>query len=146
MPGSVDRIARSLLRVAEHGMIEVFRIDPCPLNRSLRRHRAQFLRRVILDLPAIASKGRARAADNGNVSRFQHESCLGKEMAGQKPTCEFNRAAVSSQLSALSFWLIGMEAGFGASKKVNPPAFGFSRRLGGEKGYATAADAANCGA
>ena len=73
VPRSIQRVARSLLRVAEHGMIEILRVNPRALDRRLRRYRAQFLRRIIFNLPAIASKGRARPADNGNVSRFQHE-------------------------------------------------------------------------
>ena len=86
----IDRVARSLLRVAEHDVIEVLRIDPRALDRRLGRHRAQFLRRIIFELPAIASKGRARPADNGNITWFQHESWLNREVDGPRPTGEFN--------------------------------------------------------
>jgi hypothetical protein len=48
MPRSVQRIAGSLLRVPEHHMIELFRIDPRALNRTLPRNRAQLLRRKVL--------------------------------------------------------------------------------------------------
>jgi len=70
VPRSIESIARSLLRIAKHNVIELAGIDSRPLDRSLRRHRAQFLRRIIFDLPAIASKGRTYPADDRNVSRF----------------------------------------------------------------------------
>ncbi len=72
MPRPIQRIARSLLRIAKHRMIEFLGIDPRPLNRPLGRNRAQLLRRKIFQLAAIAAKGRARPADNRDITRFQH--------------------------------------------------------------------------
>jgi hypothetical protein len=70
MPRSVQRIAGSLLRVPEHHMIELFRIDPRALNRTLPRNRAQLLRRKVLQLPAVPPKGRASPAYDSNVTGF----------------------------------------------------------------------------
>jgi hypothetical protein len=73
MPRPVQRIARGLLRVAEHSMVKFLRINPGPLDRSLGGNRAQLLRRKIFQLPAIAAKGRPRPTDDGDISRLQHD-------------------------------------------------------------------------
>jgi hypothetical protein len=73
VPRPIQRITRSLLRVAKHHVIEFLGIDPRPLDRALGRNRAQLLRGKILQLPAIAPKGRARPTDNRNITRFQHD-------------------------------------------------------------------------
>src|SRR5207302_1012000 len=58
VPRPIQGIARSLLRVAEHSMIDLLRIDTGPLNRAARRKRPQFLRGEVLQLAAIAAEGR----------------------------------------------------------------------------------------
>ena len=75
MPRPIERVARGLLRVAEHDVIKLLRINGRAVtsrscNRRLPRNRAQFLRRIVFDFSAIAPKGRARPADDGDVSRF----------------------------------------------------------------------------
>src|SRR5450755_1446410 len=76
MPRSIKRVARSLLRVSKHRMIELPSLNSGPLNRRPSRDRAQFLRGIVFDLSAIAAKRRAHAAYDSNISRFQHESRL----------------------------------------------------------------------
>ncbi len=73
MPRPIQRIARSLLRIAKHSMVKFLGIDPSPLHRTLGRNRAQLLRGEVLQLAAIAAKGRARPTHNRNITRFQHD-------------------------------------------------------------------------
>jgi hypothetical protein len=67
MPRTIERITRSLLRVAKHRVIEFLGIDSRPLNRALGRNRSQFLRGKILQLPAVPPKRRSSPTDNRNM-------------------------------------------------------------------------------
>jgi hypothetical protein len=73
MPRAIQSVARSLLRVAKHSVIEFFRVDSGALDRTFAGDRAQFLRREIFQLAAIAAKGRPRPTHNCNVTWFQHD-------------------------------------------------------------------------
>ena len=70
VPRPVQGVARSLLRVPEHHMIEFLRINPRALHRTLGRNRPQFLGREVLEFPAIPSKRRARPINDRNIPGF----------------------------------------------------------------------------
>ena len=74
MPRAVERIARGLLRITEHGVIELLGIEPSPVDGALRRDRTEFLSRKIAQLAAVTPHGRPRTAHNGNVPWFQHRN------------------------------------------------------------------------
>src|SRR5207245_8116867 len=63
-----------LLRITEHGVIELLGIDPSPVDGALRRDRTEFLSRKIAQLAAVTPHGRPRTAHNGNVPWFQHRN------------------------------------------------------------------------
>src|SRR5207245_2406564 len=69
---AVKSVTGSLLCVAKNRVVEIFRIEACPLDGTLARDGTQFLSRKILQLAAITSKGRTRPADNRNVPWFEH--------------------------------------------------------------------------
>jgi hypothetical protein len=72
MAGTVQRIARRLLRVAKDHVVEFTWVNPGALNGALAGNGAEFLSGEILQLAAVASKGRTRPAHNCNVPWFQH--------------------------------------------------------------------------
>src|SRR5207253_4245250 len=73
MTGTVQCVAGSLLRIAENGVIEFFRLDARALDRLLGGNRAEFLRRKVFQLAAITSERRACAANDRNVTWLEHE-------------------------------------------------------------------------
>jgi hypothetical protein len=72
MTRPVQSISRCLLRIAEDGMIEFFFSDASTLNGGFCSDGAEFLRREVFQLAAIAPEGRARSADDGNVTWLKH--------------------------------------------------------------------------
>ena len=72
MPRAIEGISGSLLRVAEYRMIEFFRLDPGSINGALRCNGPEFLGREVFQLSAVAAKRRTGAADDGDVTWFEH--------------------------------------------------------------------------
>ncbi len=71
--GSVESVSRSLLRVAEDGVVEVFGIDSGAFDGAFGGDCAQFLGGEVFQFAAVAAKGRAGPADDGDVSWFEHD-------------------------------------------------------------------------
>ncbi len=66
-------------------MIEFLGINSGALDGSLGRNGAEFLRREVFEFAAVTPHGRTRAADDGDVSGFQHEILLERgQMLGRK--------------------------------------------------------------
>ncbi len=91
---AVERISGGLLGVAEHNVIEFLGIKPGAFDRTLTGDGAQFLGGKVLQLAAVAAKGRARPADDSDVSRFQHGDRMdvlrAEKFSGDELTFQFN--------------------------------------------------------
>ena len=72
VPRAVQSVAGSLLRIAKDDVLEFFWIDSSAIHCTFSRNSAQFLRSEIFQLAAITSEWRACAADDCNVTWFQH--------------------------------------------------------------------------
>ena len=104
MARAVEGVAGSLLRVAEHDVVELLGIDSRALDRALSRDCAQFLRGEIFQFAAVAPHGRTRAADDRNVTGFQHEILIER---GQMLERKLISVAKSCELRILRFGLNG---------------------------------------
>ena len=72
MACAIERIPGSLLRVAENCVIEFFWLYSGAIDCALGGNCAEFLRGEVFQPAAIPAEGRARAADNCDVTWFQH--------------------------------------------------------------------------
>src|SRR5581483_2506027 len=72
MARAVQGVARRLLRVSKHRMIEFLGIQSSTFDGTFSGDCAEFLRGKVFQLAAIAAKGRTRPTDDGDVSWFQH--------------------------------------------------------------------------
>ena len=73
VPRAVMRIDAALLHVAEHDVVDPLGLRAGPLERRLRRDRAEIDRRKILQRAHVLRHGRTRAAQNEYL--FCHHCC-----------------------------------------------------------------------
>src|SRR4051812_45777343 len=72
MARAIERVARCLLGVAEHGMVEFLGIDAGPTDRFLAGDRGEIHGGKVTQFTAIPAHGRTRAAYDCNVCSLCH--------------------------------------------------------------------------